>query len=242
MGLQTLSGEMNRPHVLIACEESQVVCAAFRARGIEAFSCDVQAPSGGYSEWHILGDALHVLAGGTVVTMDGRSHIVGNWDLLIAHPPCTYLTSASAVRLFNPDHSIKDLAREQKGWEARNFFMRFYDCDIPRIAVENPVPLKMFNLPKYDQIINPNMFGDPWLKRTGLWLRNLPNLAPTDIVEPLGLWVGSSSKQGKSSYVLSSHRNSKQRAKTFPGIAVAMAKQWGDLLLMNGGNNERISA
>ena len=97
--------------VLIACEESQTVCEAFRALGHEAYSCDIQEPSGGKPEWHILGDALEAIKGGTIVTMDGQVHDVGKWDMLIAHPPCTYLTSASAIRLFNRDHTVKDCVR-----------------------------------------------------------------------------------------------------------------------------------
>lgn len=218
-------------HVLIACEESQTVCKAFRERGHEAYSCDISEPSGGHPEWHILGDALEALKGGKIVTMDGTEHDVGKWDLLIAHPPCTYLTAASAVRLFNPDHTIKDPAREAKGWAAREFFIRILAADIDKVAVENPAPLRHFDLPPYSQIIQPNMFGDPWLKRTCLWLRGVQPLVPTDVVEPKGLWVGSSSKRGVSDkYVLKSNRNSKIRAKTFPGIAKAMPEQWGAAL------------
>lgn len=221
--------------VLVACEESQEVCKAFRARGHEAYSCDIQEPSGGHPEWHILGDALEAVEGGTVTTMDGQAHDVGRWDLLIAHPPCTYLTAASAIRLFNPDHTIKDRGREQRGWEARQFFLRLWTSGVKSIAVENPCPLSWFSLPEYSQIIEPYMFGDPWKKRTCLWLRNPPPLVPTDVVEPKGLWVGSTSGRErstgrvKSGYVLKSNRDSKTRAKTFPGIAAAMAEQWGDL-------------
>ena len=219
--------------VLIACEESQTVCKAFRAKGHEAYSCDIQEPSGGHPEWHILGDALKAIEGGQVTTMDGQVHDVGRWDLLIAHPPCTYLTASSAVRLFHPDHTIKDWNRERLGWEARRFFLQLLSSGVERIAVENPCPLRWFNLPEYNQIIEPYMFGDPWKKRTCLWLRNLPMLVPTDVVEPKGLWVGSTSRREhstgrvKSGYVLKSNRDSKARAKTFPGIAAAMAEQWG---------------
>ena len=208
--------------VLIACEESQTVCKAFRARGHEAYSCDVQEPSGGHPEWHILGDALKALEGGQVTTMDGQVHDVGRWDLLIAHPPCTYLTSSSAVRLFNHDHTVKDWNRERLGWEARRFFLQLLSSEVERIAVENPCPLQWFNLPEYSQIIEPYMFGDPWKKRTCLWLRNLPLLAPTNIVEPEGLWVGSASGREHSTgrvkpgYTLKSSKDSKTRAKTFP--------------------------
>ena len=205
--------------VLVACEESQAVCKAFRALGHEAYSCDIQPCSGGHPEWHIQGDALSVLYGQP-------------WDLVIAHPPCTYLTAASAVRLFNRDHSIKDFERLKAGFSARDFFMEFYNAPVPMVAVENPCPLKLFNLPPYSQIIEPYMFGDPWKKRTCLWLRGLPDLVPTDLVEPLGLWVGSTSGRSgtgrvKSSYTLASHRSQKMRSKTFPGIASAMASQWG---------------
>lgn len=148
--------------VLIACEESQTVCEAFRALGHEAYSCDIQEPSGGKPEWHILGDALEAIKGGTIVTMDGQVHDVGKWDMLIAHPPCTYLTSASAIRLFNRDHTVKDWDRERLGWEARRFFLQLLSSGVERIVVENPCPLRWFNLPEYDQIIEPYMFGDPW--------------------------------------------------------------------------------
>lgn len=221
--------------VLVACEESQTVCSAFRVRGHEAYSCDIQEPSGGHPEWHILGDALAAIEGGRITTMDGKTHDVGTWDMLIAHPPCTYLTSASAVCLFTTDHRIRDWEREQHGWEARRFFLRLLSSGVRRIAVENPAPLRYFELPRYSQIVEPYMFGDPWRKRTCLWLRGLPPLQPTNVVEPLGLWVGSSSskrdaaKKTKTGYVLASHRNSRQRAKTFPGIAEAMAEQWGGI-------------
>ena len=154
------------------------------------------------------------------------------WDMIIAHPPCTYLTTAGAIRVFNKDHTIKDQERYEKGVEAAKFFMAFYEADCPKIAIENPVPMKCFNLPPYSQIIEPYMFGDPWRKRTCLWLKGLPPLvammeAP---VEPLGLWVGSTSSRRdptiKQRYVLHSNRDQKRRSKTFPGIARAMAFQW----------------
>ncbi len=205
--------------VLVACEESQEVCKAFRALGHEAYSCDLIPESGGAPQWHIQADATQI--------------IKIKWDLIIAHPPCTYLTSSSAIRLFNQDHTIKDAAREDKGWKARSFFFEFWNADCPRICIENPAPLKHFCLPEYTQIIEPYMFGEPWKKRTCLWLKGLSPLVPTDIVEPKGLWVGSTSGRNKvtgrvkSSYVLNSKRDPKIRSKTFPGIARAMAEQWG---------------
>ncbi|MBR1565872.1 MAG: DNA cytosine methyltransferase [Oscillospiraceae bacterium] len=207
--------------VIIACEESQKVCKAFRALGHEAYSCDLIPESGGCPQWHIQADATQI--------------IKIKWDLIIAHPPCTYLTASSAIRLFNPDHTIKDATREEKGWKARSFFFEFLNADCPRICIENPAPLKHFHLPEYSQIIEPYMFGDPWKKRTCLWLKGLPPLVPTDIVEPKGLWVGSTSGRNKgagrvkSTYTLHSKRDPKIRSKTFPGIARAMAEQWGGL-------------
>ena len=204
--------------ILVACEESQAVTKELRALGHEAYSCDLQSCGGGCPSWHIQVDALELLK--------------MRWDMIIAHPPCTYLTAAGAIRLFNKDHTIKDKERYEKGVEAARFFMAFLNADCPKIAVENPVPMKCFGLPPYSQIIEPYMFGDPWRKKTCLWLKGLPPLvammeAP---VEPLGLWVGSTSARRdptiKERYILHSNRDQKRRSKTFPGIAHAMAVQW----------------
>lgn len=133
---------------------------------------------------------------------------------------------AGANLLFASDHTVKDPDREAKGWEARKFFMAFLNADCPRIAVENPVPLKHFGLPPYSQIIEPCMFGDPWRKRTCLWLKGLPLLFATDIVVPKGSWVGSKSRI-RSGYSWAGKRSAKERSKTSPGIARALAEQWG---------------
>lgn len=215
--------------VLVACEESQEVCKAFRALGHEAYSCDLQEPSGGHPEWHILGDALVSIEGGQVTTMDGSTHDVGKWDLLIAHPPCTYLSAAGAIRLYNADHTIKDNARLSKGYEAAEFFNAVLSSEVPRVAVENPVPMKVFALPKYSQIINPYQFGDPWMKRTCLWLRGLPALEPTNEVEPIGYWIGAHGHKKAKRGMSKGFRDQRTRSKTFPGIARAMAEQWGGL-------------
>lgn len=222
--------------VLVACEESQEVCKAFRALGHEAYSCDIQEPSGGHPEWHIHGDVLPLLGGCCeFVTMDGTAHqIAGKWDLLIAHPPCTYLTAASAVRLFNADHTIADKGREEKGREAREFFMRFIQADCPHICVENPAPLSLFALPPFTQIIEPYFFGDAWKKRTCLWLVCLPQLVPDSVVEPEGCWTiqsGGESCRLKTKTEKPIAQNAKERSKTFPGIARAMAEQWSDYIL-----------
>lgn len=215
--------------VLVACEESQVVTEAFRARGHEAYSCDIQhCALYGHLEWHIVEDARAIINGNCVfLTVDGQKHkIDGPWDLLIAHPPCTYLTSSSAVRLFNADHTVKDPARMEKGQAARQFFLDCLGANAKKICVENPTPLSCFGLPPYSQIIEPWMFGEPWRKRTCLWLRGLDLLRPTETVTPRGLWVGSSSKRD-SAYELKANRDAKIRSKTFPGVARAMAEQWG---------------
>lgn len=205
--------------VLVACEESQAVCIELRRLGHEAYSCDLQECSGGHPEWHIKGDALPLI-------------YEGGWNMVIAHPPCTYLTAAGAVRLFTPEHTIKDPERLEKGRRAAVFFRAIWGADCQRIAIENPVPMGIFDLPRYSQIIEPYMFGDPWRKRTCLWLKGLPPLvammeAP---VEPRGLWVGSTSRRRdptiKQRYELHSNRDPKRRSKTFPGIARAMALQW----------------
>lgn len=214
--------------VLIACEESQRVCIAFRKRGHEAYSCDIQEPSGGHPEWHILGDALKATEGGQVTTMDGQLHDIGRWDLLIAHPPCTYLSKAGGNRLRINGEIQQE--RFNKGVEAKRFFMRFYDAPIGKIAVENPIPLKIFGLPQYSQIIQPCMFGEPYIKTTCLWLRGLPPLYATDIVQPTEKWVSSTDhrkEKRKDRWSMSGRTSAKERSKTFPGIAEAMAEQWG---------------
>lgn len=150
--------------------------------------------------------------------------------MIIAFPPCTYLSCVSAPLVFNKNHGIKDEARYQKGVEAAVFFRMFLEADCPQIAVENPRQLRCFGLPPATQYVEPFMFGDPWRKKTGLWLRGLPQLKATDTVEPSGLWVGSTSGKREHAdgyrYELHTNRDQKRRAKTFPGIAKAMAKQW----------------
>ena len=206
--------------VLVACEESQEVCKAFRAKGHEAYSCDIQEPSGGHPEWHILGDALAVLTGGTITTMDGTRHEIGKWDLLIAHPPCTYLSNAGARFLY--PKGILNEDRLKLGLAAKEFFMAFYNADCEKICIENPTPSRVYELPKYTQVIQPWMFGHPVQKRTCLWLKGLEPLKPTEIVEERqsskvpGNWFNKGGKERQ-----------QNRAKTFPGIAKAMADQWG---------------
>lgn len=213
-------------NVLVACEESQRVCIEFLKLGHNAFSCDIQEPSGGRTDRHIHGDVLKVLQGGRFSTMDGAEHSVEKWDMIIAHPPCTYLSNAGSVRLVVK--GVLNEERYQKGVQAKEFFMTIANTDCGRICIENPVPNKRFNLPKYTQIIEPYYFGDPYKKKTCLWLKGLPKLQPTNIVEPLCSWVSGGSKDGKGNVrkQLGIHHTAKDRAKTFPGIARAMASQW----------------
>lgn len=211
--------------ILVACEESQAVTIELRRLGHEAYSCDIQDCSGGHPEWHIKGDAMRMVNGNCrFQTMDGEWHeIVGKWEMLIAHPPCTYLSAAGAQRTFIKP-GVADQERLRKGQDAAEFFMAFMNADCPRIAVENPVPMSCFGLPKYNQTIHPYMFGHPWYKRTCLWLKGLPPLFATELVEPLGHWVQRSGKRAKGNY--GGHRSKKMRSKTFPGISRAMAEQW----------------
>lgn len=196
--------------VLVACEESQAVTIELRRLGHEAYSCDIQDCSGGHPEWHIKGDALELLK--------------LKWDMIIAHPPCTYLSCAGAQRTF-PQAGVPDPVRYAKGEDAARFFMAFWNADCPRIAIENPLPMRCFGLPRYSQVIHPYMFGDPWYKRTCIWLKGLPPLVSmTAPVEPTGYWVQRSGQRAKG--FSGGHRDPKLRSKTFPGIARAMAEQW----------------
>ena len=210
--------------VLIACEESQEVCKAFRALGHEAYSCDIQEPSGGHPEWHIQGDALSLINGGCeFTTADGKRHaIAGKWDLLIAHPPCTYISNAGVRFLYPGGNGVLNEERLKKGIEATHFFLRFLYADCDRIVVENPIPSTVYCLPKYTQIIQPWMFGHPVQKKTCLWLKNVDPLIPTNIVSER-----ESSKVAGNWFNKGGKDRQKNRAKTFPGIAKAMAEQYG---------------
>lgn len=207
--------------ILIACEESQTVCKAFRSKGFEAYSCDIQEPSGGHPEWHILGDALISLRGGTVTTMDGKAHDIGTWDLLIAHPPCTHL-AVSGARWFK--EGVKPLSLK---YEAAAFFLKFAEAPIEHIAIENPVCVMSTLYCKPNQIINPWQFGHPEQKKTCLWLKNLPLLHETDNVYKYMMTLPEK-ERARIWWLGSNH--AKERSKTFTGIADAMAEQWGALL------------
>lgn len=210
-------------NVLVACEESQAVTIELRKLGHRAFSCDLIECSGGHPEWHIMADCLPLLNGGcTFQTMDGVRHeLQGRWDMIIAHPPCTYISNAGARFLYPGGKGVLNEERLRKGIEATHFFLRFLFADCKRIAIENPVPSSVYCLPKYDQIIQPWMFGHPVQKKTCLWLKGLPKLKPTEVCKER-----QSSKVPGNWFNRGGKERQKNRAKTFPGIARAMAEQW----------------
>ena len=212
--------------VLIACEESQAVCKAFRELGHEAYSCDILECSGGHPEWHICNDVLNVL---------GKNFWNNNqgWDLMIAHPPCTYL-SVSGLHW-----NKRNLERAKKTEEAINFVKIFINANIEKIAIENPIGCLSSSIRKPEQIINPFEFGADASKKTCLWLKNLPKLIPTEYISPRIVngkkrWANQTD-DGQNQVINSRGKivgwNTDEikllRSKTYPGIAKAMAEQWG---------------
>lgn len=199
--------------ILVACEESQAICKAFRANGHEAYSCDIKPCSGGHPEWHIQDDVM--------------KYINLKWDILIAHPPCTYLTVAGANQLFT--NGTVNKTRYIEAYNAKQFFLKFLNAPCEHILVENPQTMRKYlGLPMYSQIIHPWMFGDPYYKRTCLWLKNLPLLIPEYTTPPPGAIkfmdnpefnLGGGGLSGRA----------ERRSKTFPGIARAIANQYNDL-------------
>ena len=207
--------------VLIACEESQAVTKAFRALGHEAYSCDLLPCSGGHPEWHYQQDVFEVIDKG--------------WDLMIAHPPCTFLSVSGARHLYNKDKT-PNVERYKKQADALEFVQRLMDAPIEKIVIENPVSVISSKIRKPEQIIQPWMFGDEATKTTCLWIKNLPNLVPTKVV---GKGERTVFKSGKShpKWYADALANAKTpaerrtlRSKTFDGIAQAMAYQWGGTL------------
>ena len=211
--------------VLVACEESQAVTKAFREKGHEAFSCDILPCSGGHPEWHYQQDVFEVIDKG--------------WDMMIAHPPCTFLAVSGARWLYNKDGS-KNEERWRNQAEALDFVQRLMDAPINKIAIENPISVISSQIRKPDQIVHPWMFGDKASKSTCFWLKNLPPLEPTDVVEK-GEFVEFISKKGvkkkQPKWYFDALKQAKTtaerrtlRSKTFPGIAQAIANQWGVVL------------
>jgi len=200
--------------VLLACEESQRVTKEFRDLGHEAYSCDILPTSGNNPEWHIQGDLIN--------------HLQDSWDMIIGFPPCTYMTNGGAVRMY-PQKGQIDQDRYNKAMEAKAFFMAIYNAPAKYIAIENPVPMKIIELPEKSQVIQPYEFGEPYSKKTYLWLKNLPHLIPTNILTEYQPFInGGGGRTNRVNYYNKKFPvNSLERSKTFMGIAKAMATQWG---------------
>lgn len=216
---------MKKFRLLVCCEESQRVCTAFRERGWEAYSCDIEPCSGGHPEWHIRQDVLPLINGNCEFdTVDGKHHVIeGEWDLMICHPPCTYLSNAGARHLWK--NHVLNQERYSKGLEAKDFFMRFINAKCEHIVVENPTPSKVYELPPYSQTIQPYEYGHPFKKTTRLWEKGVPQLLPTNIV-----YQRESTKIAGNWYNKGGKERQKNRSKTFEGIAKAMAEQWGSYI------------
>ena len=209
-------GEL-RMKILVACEESQAVTKEFRRLGHEAYSCDIEPCSGGYPEWHLQQDVTELLN--------------QKWDMILAFPPCTYLT-VTGNRWFNVQrYGEKAIQRIKDRKEAIKFFMMFANVDCEKVVIENPVGIMSTEWRKPDQITQPYEFGDPYEKKTCLWIKGLPKLIPVNQVEPPPRTQFESGKSMPTWYAeawkLPKEERAKLRSKTFPGIAKAMAEQWG---------------
>lgn len=205
--------------ILIACEQSQIVATAFRLRGFEAYSCDLQSYGGLHPSYHIRGDAI-------------QEAYSGKYYMMIAHPPCTFISHAGARWLY--PKGILNNERYKKGMAGVQFFTKLLNAPIKYICIENPQPSTIFGLPKHSQIIQPYQFGDEAQKKTLLWLKDLPELIPTNVVGKGEFITYPSGKRKAKWFMEAEDRGSKVsniRSKTFPGIAEAMATQWGEYLL-----------
>lgn len=235
-------------NVLIACEESQRVCTEFRRLGHNAYSCDLLECSGGHPEWHFHQDVLDVIKnkGGKLQTGE-EYYIDGEWDIMIGHPPCTFLSSSGATWYYHPED--KNLPIEQRRPHPRfpnraqdrengaNFFMSLMNAPVEHIAIENPVGIMSTRFRKPDQIIQPYFFGDEATKTTCLWLKNLPLLEKTNVVskgEQITLKSGKKMPKWYSDALTNAKTPEERRtlrSKTFPGIAKAMAEQWSQYVV-----------
>jgi hypothetical protein len=212
--------------ILVACEESQAITKAFRKLGFEAYSCDLLPCSGGHLDWHIQGDAI-------------AEAYSGKYDMMIAHPPCTYLAVSGARWLYNKDGSRNE-ERYKNQAEALDFVQQLMDAPIKHIAIENPISVISSHIRKPNQIVHPYMFGDKASKSTCLWLKNLPKLEPTNIVDKGEFveWIGKNGKtKRQAKWYLDALAKAKTpeerrtlRSKTFQGMADAIADQWSRVL------------
>ena len=241
---------MRKLNVLIACEESQRVCSEFRRLGHNAFSCDLLKCSGGHPEWHFYQDVLEIIKNNGGMLETGEEHFIdGSWDLMIAHPPCTFLAVSGAKWYYHPDDAHLPVEerrphpkfpnRAQDREDGANFFMALANADIPYIAIENPVGIMNTRYRKPDQTVQPYFFGDSASKKTCLWLKNLPLLEPTNIVDPGEFVEFSSGKKLPKWYSdgLTKTKTAEERrtwrSKTFPGFAKALAEQYSEYILNN---------
>ncbi len=220
--------------ILVGCEESQAVCLAFRERGHEAYSCDLQPCSGGHTEWHLQMDIFKAIGGGKLILQDGSIVSIDKWDMLIAHPPCTYLSYAGTAHWNKP-------GRLEKRLKALDFFAALWLAPIKSICLENPKGCASPTIAKYSQVIQPYYFGDADLKTTWLWLKNLPPLVwhernnlfslATSVGKPAPIYTDYTGKKRYFTDAIGGHHgegnSTLKRSKTFPGIAAAMADQWG---------------
>lgn len=236
-------------NVLVACEESQAVCKEFRRLGHNAYSCDLLECSGGHPEWHFNCDVMKVIADKGGVLQNGEeAHITGDWDLMVAHPPCTYLAVSGAQWYYHPEDKHLPVEkrrphpkfpnRAQDREEGAAFFMALANAPIEHIAIENPVGIMSSRWRKADQAVQPWMFGDEASKNTCLWLKNLPLLQPTKIVGKGERVVMKSSGKSLPKWYSDALVKAKTpeerrtlRSKTFPGFAKAIAEQWSEYLL-----------
>lgn len=234
-------------NVLIACEESQRVCIEFRKLGINAYSCDILDSSGGHPEWHFKQDVFEIIENRGGKLQSGDNHYLdGEWDLMVAHPPCTYLSVSGAKWFYHPDDKGLPIEerrphpkfpnRTENREEAAEFFLRLANANIKHIAIENPVGFMNTIYRKPDQIVQPYHFGDEASKTTCLWLKNLPKLEPTQVVgrgeyiefksgKKIPKWYSDGLTKTKSA-----EDRRTWRSKTFPGFAKAMAEQWSKVL------------
>lgn len=207
--------------ILVGCEESQAVTIELRKLGHEAYSCDIKSCSGGYPEWHLKGDVLKMILGGTFFTQNGGVIDVYNWDMGIFFPDCTYLTiSANKWYADQPPRKSGTLvgrARREAREKAIDFFMILYNSNIPKVGVENPIGVISSRFRKPEQVLQPWMFGHGETKATCLWLRGLSKLTPTDIVK---------GREQRLHYLPKTKDRATIRSRTYPGIAKAMALQW----------------